>query len=1100
MAEGIGVKVVLSAQDAGFSSAMKSASSAVESLKSRISSGLGFKTLTIAGKQAFSAIKSEIADMAGELNSSSAAWKSFTVNMQMNGKAEGEMKAIKKELLSFAEQTAYSSSNLAGTFAQLETAGTKNTVNLVKGLGGLAAAAENPVQAMETLSARAAQMASKPAVAWSDFQQMLEQTPAGIAAVAKEMGMSAGELIKNVQDGTVATDDFFDAVSKAGTNGSFTKLAAEYKTVDQALDGLRKTAADKLQPAFDSLSDVGIKAVGGIVDKLGEIDGEAVAGKVMAAFDTISGYWKTFSSAVSDTGVFKALQNAAVNLGSAVSHVFSSLADSGALKATGAAIGNIVKAASNAVGAVSKFVSGMNPNLLTGIVGGLMGVKTGFRALDFLKNLNPFGLFKGKAEEALGGVTAKTKGASSQIGSFIKSLGTSMSTLAKGLGTSVSTMAKGLGTSLSTMAKGLGTGISTALQGAGKGISTAFKGIGTALKMVNPATLLALGAAVSGVVTAFTLLATQGDGVAVMLQGAGTAVSTILQGIGTAIGIVIESIVPLAAQIAPLVASIGMAFGNAAPFVTALGTAVAEVAAAIGSAVSQIITALVPVVEMISGIFIQVAEVIGQTIVGIVSALAPFIPAVTTAFTTIAAVVANAVVQIVQALAPYAPEIARMVEATAESIQSICNVFQQLIEEISPVIQSVSELISQFGDTVSQIFSSLGDVVAEVGESIAVVFGSIGEVISSVGESVRFVLDGIADVIQSVGESARNAGEGFKLVAEGISLISELSVVDIAKSLGAVALGLGEIAGKGEGLQTAAAGMTGISEALGTAAASASILNMLFVQLSVMAVKAASGITAMNAAFAGIHIPEINVSPVMTALFSITAAAGMMASSLTAAGLQAGSGFLGGIQSGLMRVPGAAVMTMSQFGSALASGGIFAVVTAGSISSAITSALTSASGGAYRAGYNIGIGLANGMNACLGRVRSTAARLAAAAEAAVIAKAKIGSPSRVFHKLGEYVGEGFANGLDAMRDVAARSSEELVTIPALSAGPEISVHGIRSEGPVLSGDYDYNRKTVYTIIVPVEYDGREMARVTAQFTQQELEKRERRSSRKMGNR
>lgn len=41
---------------------------------------------------------------------------------------------------------------------------------------------------MKTLSEQATQMAAKPKVQWQDFKLMLEQTPAGISAVAKTMG------------------------------------------------------------------------------------------------------------------------------------------------------------------------------------------------------------------------------------------------------------------------------------------------------------------------------------------------------------------------------------------------------------------------------------------------------------------------------------------------------------------------------------------------------------------------------------------------------------------------------------------------------------------------------------------------------------------------------------------------------------------------------------------------------------------------------------------------------------------------------------------------------------------------------------------------
>ena len=85
---------------------------------------------------------------------------------------------------------------------------------------------------------------------------MLEQTPAGIAAVAKEMGKTTSQLVADVQEGTVKTEDFFDAISKVGTNDAFTKLATSYKSTEQAMDGLMETMSNKLQPAWKALDQV----------------------------------------------------------------------------------------------------------------------------------------------------------------------------------------------------------------------------------------------------------------------------------------------------------------------------------------------------------------------------------------------------------------------------------------------------------------------------------------------------------------------------------------------------------------------------------------------------------------------------------------------------------------------------------------------------------------------------------------------------------------------------------------------------------------------------------------------------------------------------
>ena len=309
MAESYSVKARLSAIDSGFTSTIGKATSALSNMFTGVMQGVG--------QRAFSALSNGISNMVGEIDSSNAAWKTFASNMTIVGKSTSEIESVTKELQSFAEQTVYSSSDMATTFAQLEAVGVKNTTSLVKGFGGLAAAAENPQQAMKTLSTQATQMAAKPSVAWADFKLMLEQTPAGIAAVAKEMDMSTSELVKNVQDGKVSTDAFFKAIEKAGTSDAFTKLATQPKTVAQAIDGLKESIANKLLPAFDVLSQAGIDAVGKLADSLGGIDADKLAESVSSAIDTLVEFGKILKTSFSGVGE---------DVGSALKAVGSALA------------------------------------------------------------------------------------------------------------------------------------------------------------------------------------------------------------------------------------------------------------------------------------------------------------------------------------------------------------------------------------------------------------------------------------------------------------------------------------------------------------------------------------------------------------------------------------------------------------------------------------------------------------------------------------------------------------------------------------------------------------------------------------------------------
>ena len=274
--------------------------------------------------------------MVSEMGNASATWKTFQGNMSMNGKPQAEIADIQSSLQKFAADTVYSASDMASTFAQLAAVGTKNTEKLVKGFGGLAAAAENPQQAMKTLSQQATQMAAKPKVAWEDFKLMLEQTPAGMSQVAKAMGKTTQQLISDIQAGKVKTEDFLDTIAEVGTSDAFMKMATQYKTVGQAMDGLSETASNKLLPTFDVISEYGIKAVEKLSGAFDKIDGNALAGKVKTGLETVSKYWDAFITNMS--GVGTAFSDAFSAVGAAFSELTGEIGSDTSIKSFGDAV------------------------------------------------------------------------------------------------------------------------------------------------------------------------------------------------------------------------------------------------------------------------------------------------------------------------------------------------------------------------------------------------------------------------------------------------------------------------------------------------------------------------------------------------------------------------------------------------------------------------------------------------------------------------------------------------------------------------------------------------------------------------------------------
>ena len=907
------VKAILSATDKNFSSTMKSALGYTNNLKSTLTSGIGFGAMMAIGQKAISVVANSTAGLVNEIDSSNAAWKTFSSNMQMVGKNTDEIAGIKKELQAFAEQTIYSSSDMASTFSQLEAVGTKNTTKLVKGFGGLAAAAENPQQAMKTLSQQATQMAAKPTVAWMDFKLMLEQTPAGIAAVAKQMGKTTSQLVTDVQDGKVSTEEFFDAISAVGTNDAFTKLATTYKTAGQAMDGLQETVANKLTPSFDVLSGVAISCISGIIDKIGEMDGDALATKVSGFVDNASKYWSVFKAD------FIEVKNA---FGDAVSAIVGDIGElTGAFGSTESvsSFSDVLGVATNALTTFAGFCE-EHSETIAKVITLLPKLYIAYKGFQIVRTVAPFvGAFTG----AIGGL-AKA-----------------------GLGK--------LAPNLFKVAKGQ--------EEVGKA-STPVSG-----QMLESAKSFALmGVAVLTVAAGFWVL----SNAAVNLASAGplaigvmAGLVVALAGLGLGMTMILRTLAPMSTQLMPV-----------ATAMLALGASILTVSAGLAllsySAI-QIANAGTPAIAVLVGM------------VGAIALLA--------------------------------------VGAAA----------------IGPALTAGAVGFVAFG--------------------AAIVLVGAGALLASAALSV------VAGVLPTVSEYG----------TQGAVAIVALGAGMLVFAAGAMLAGVGCLV-LGAGLLVASAGL--VVFGAGMLTSSAGVLVM------------AAALKTVNSSMKSI---ASNAKSAKSSLTSMTSSIDVVNSGLDALGNKAKSGInklTSAFSNGAGKAQSSAQTMMNGFNSGISIGGNMAVATSRSITNSIVSSMRSASSGSYSCGVYIGQGLANGMKSQLGIVRSVAVQLAAAAEEAIRAKAKIHSPSRISDKLGQYWGEGWIGGLISKVKDAWKAAEELVSIPDLAAS-EANLSFAGSYGnATLSEDYNYNHTGTYTIIVPVEVDGREFARATASYTQEELDKNE----------
>lgn len=460
--------------------------------------------------------RSGISSMLGELNEASTSWQTFEGNMHQIGASNTQIARAKSDMQKFAQQTIYSASDMSSTYAQLAAVGTKNTAKLVKGFGGLAAASDNPQQAMKTLSEQATQMAAKPKVQWQDFKLMLEQTPAGISAVAKTMGKSTTELIKNIQDGKVKTQDFLNAVAKTGTNANFSKMATQYKTVGQAMDGLKETLANKLQPQFDKVSQVGIKAVSGITDKLANLNWDGLGNGILSAINKVqpilanlgNGFKQMFDG-FNSSGAGKSIVDMFDSIADASKKLTATLSKgkggTSFFKQLGQLGGGALSTVAQAISGVADAVGKMDPSSLMALARAFIVLKGGLKGIAImaivkgLQQLN--GLSPGTIENI---ASALTKLAYAFV--ILKAVGKGMQML-KGIHDAFSSLS-GLKTpKMATPEVPKAGGIA---QSAG-----AFLKLGAALLMVGGAVVLAA--------AGFKLLA---DAATQLASGGGAAIAT----------------------------------------------------------------------------------------------------------------------------------------------------------------------------------------------------------------------------------------------------------------------------------------------------------------------------------------------------------------------------------------------------------------------------------------------------------------------------------------------------------------------------------------------------------------------------------------------
>ena len=451
---------------------------------------------------------------------------------------------------------------------------------------------------------------------------------------------------------------------------------------------------------------------------------------------------------------------------------------------------------------------------------------------------------------------------------------------------------------------------------------------------------------------------------------------------------------------------------------------IAKVVESVGNTIKTSIegigTAISSILDSITQGISLVIETLGTAISGIVTSLGS---AISTAAQGIGTGIATIFRGLGEALAMIPPTTWLGIAAAALAVGAAFALAGSQGEGLQMILNGVATVVTALGPVIQTVFEGICSTIESFGSIIATVFNGISGVITAFGEAVSGVLQSVSGVI---GTAALNAGKGFKELAKGIQIITGLNLLDMGASLAAVAAGIGAISAASVGIGSAGTQMMALVAAIG-------MVGTTFASTS------ATVTASLNSIISAMSAAEARAS-----------------TSGTAMGTKFTSGLKGGLSKG--------------------------VSVARSSCNSIISAFNACQSRAQYCGQMIGMGLANGLRASEGSVRAAAASLAAAADAAIQAKAKIGSPSKVQYKNGIWWAQGLVNGMKAMKAKVKEVASDILYMPNMLQ-PNLSYSGMTTS---LNSDYTYSMSGEYIIEVPLEIDGREMARATAKYDQAEL--------------
>lgn len=1089
MAESYSVKAILSAQDRGFKSVFGAATKSAKDLKSTLMGGVGFGAMMAIGQKAVSAVSGSLSGLTKETINTSDAMQKLQQAMRFSGYAEDEIQRIAGAtgtLKTYADKTVFSLQDVMSTFGSLSANGVQDADRLTEAVGNAVAVFGGGAQEFSSVALAFSQAMASGALHAEDWNQIVNASPQLAGGLRKELiklNPILGEDFKGaMKDGAITADLLGQAMNNIGMTDMAKEAAQSVTTFEGAMGNLEATVTNGLLNLYDSFAKTKVvDAINGFNQKIGK-GFEWLATEIPNVISKVSPYWEIFKSSLSE--VKTAFGDAFSAIGRDLGKV------TGAFGST-ESISSFAGTMDSASGALQTFAGFLEDHseVIAKVIPQIPKLVVAYKGFKIAKSVAPFvGAFTSAIVGLAGAGISKIAGKLFGISKGQEAVGkSSASSSKKMMASAKSFMMLGTGVALISagffllaqgakavadsgpLAVGVLAGLVAVVAGLGLGMMKMLSSMsgGTKKLAAMSKAMIAFGASLLMVSAAFYVLSSA----AINLASAGPLAIGVMVGMVAAIAglmIVAKMVGPaltagavglLAFGAAVLVAAAGMmllttasiSLANAGPLavgvmfglIVAIG-ALMVVAAAVGPALTAASIGLVAFGA--AALLVGVGALLAGVALAVVAAVLPIV-------TTYGIEGATAILQLSLAMMAFAAG------TTLAGAGCIILGAGLMVVGAGLALVGAAVIVTAAG----MMLLAAGTLV--LGAGLSLVASTIMVVAVALPLVAAGALLGVAGFTALMAVSVA-LGASMLLLTTSFTLLAALS---LAATVGITAFGVAMVAGS-----------------VGTLAMAAALLsvNSSMKSISKNAKSAQKSITSMKDSVSIVNDGlDALGNKAKSAVNSLVSAFNDGAGRARNAGQKMGDGVKDGVTKGLQPLPNIANQTMSRFNSALSSGASRAIATVNMMSVSIVAALSSAAPGAYSSGLSIGINFANGLAASLGRIQSIAAQMSAAASSAAAARASMPKTRSIIPA--ETVMEPMAATYSltyAMDDIA-----DIPTIASVETARNMHASSLTRS---IEDEYSYrpHKDEERVIIIPVNLDGREIARVTAPYTREEMDR------------